>query len=86
MKFKKVVKTCHVRSAIYREGDKYFISQGGVAPNGVPHSPKGTKVRKLYAKNHTIPLEERVPKKDQLHDDWEEYDPRDYDPCSLPFD
>ena len=36
-----------------------------------------------YWKNHTISLDERVPEKDKSADDWEEYDPRDYDNCSL---
>jgi hypothetical protein len=30
--------------------------------------------RKLYAKNHEIPLKDRVPAADQLENDWEEWD------------
>lgn len=33
-------------------------------------NPRG----KLYAKNHEVPLEVRVPIEDQRHDDWEEWD------------
>lgn len=33
---------------------------------------------KKYAKNHSIPLKQRVPEKEQLHDDWEEYDPEEF--------
>ena len=36
-----------------------------------------------YWKNHIIPLDVRVPDKDKAHNDWEEYDPRDSDNCSL---
>ncbi len=28
-----------------------------------------------YAKNHSIPLKDRVPKEEQAYADWEEYDP-----------
>ena len=38
---------------------------------------------KRYYKNHTIKLEDRVPIEDQKYNDWEEYDPRDDDDCSL---
>ena len=36
-----------------------------------------------YWKNHTVPLEKRVPLKDQLCLDWKEHDPRDEDAGSL---
>lgn len=36
-----------------------------------------------YWKNHTIPIIDRVPDADKSADDWEEYDPRDDDDCSL---
>ena len=36
-----------------------------------------------YWKNHAISLDDRIPEKDKLADDWEEYDPRDHDNCSL---
>jgi len=36
-----------------------------------------------YWKNHIIPLDERVPDEDKPRNDWEEYDPRDCDDCSL---
>ena len=36
-----------------------------------------------YWKNHTVPIIERVPVEDRDADDWEEYDPREYDDCSL---
>jgi hypothetical protein len=77
MKFEDAVRNCHVRSAIYREGDKWKISEGGVSETGVIRPKKGIKVLKLYGKNHPIPLEERVPKEDQQFDDWEEYDPEE---------
>lgn len=35
----------------------------------------------IYAKNHEIPLEDRVPKHDQAQDDWKEYDT--VDDCSV---
>jgi len=36
-----------------------------------------------YWKNHNIPLTERIPQEEQSATDWEEYDPRDDDNCSL---
>jgi len=30
-----------------------------------------------YAKNHPVPLKKRVPRADQLCNDWEEHDPND---------
>ena len=36
-----------------------------------------------YWKNHKIPLLERIPESEHLATDWEEYDPRDNDNCSL---
>ena len=39
-----------------------------------------------YPKNHSLSFDERVPKRDQLAPDWEEYDPREYDDCSLAWD
>lgn len=36
-----------------------------------------------HIKHHTQPLDERVSEEDKLADDWEEYDPRDDDDCSL---
>ena len=36
-----------------------------------------------YWKNHTIPLDERVPRVDKRANDWLEYDPRDDDDGSL---
>lgn len=40
-------------------------------------------IGKRYWKNHPIPLKERVSLEEQIRDDWEEYDPRDEDGCSL---
>lgn len=60
MEFEDAVKSCHVRSGIYRTGD----------------------TTKVYWKNHNIPIEERVPKKDQTCCDWAEYDPREQPECS----
>lgn len=42
-----------------------------------------TSVGKRYWKNHTVRLDDRVPARDKLADDWEEYDPRDSDSGSL---
>jgi hypothetical protein len=36
-----------------------------------------------YYKNHTVPLLERIPDRDKTATDWEEYDPRDDDDCSM---
>lgn len=38
---------------------------------------------KRYYKNHSIPLDDRVPCSDKLVDDWEVYDPREEDNGSL---
>jgi hypothetical protein len=35
-----------------------------------------------YWKNHTVPLDVRIPASDKLADDWEEFDPRDHEECS----
>lgn len=40
-------------------------------------------VGKKYYINHHIPLDERISEADRRADDWEEYDPRDDDECSL---
>mgnify|MGYP001570176127 FL=1 len=37
----------------------------------------GQNPRIIYAKNHEIPLENRVSPLDRLQDDWEECDPED---------
>jgi len=34
-----------------------------------------------YWKNHTVPLDERVPDSDKAAIDWEEFDPREHDEC-----
>lgn len=36
-----------------------------------------------YWKNHQIKIVDRIPPEDLDADDWEEYDPRDDDDCSL---
>jgi len=36
-----------------------------------------------YWKNHTESLDERISGEDKLATDWEEYDPRESDECSL---
>ena len=36
-----------------------------------------------YWKNHEIPIIDRVPQSEQNAIDWEEYDPREDDDCSL---
>ena len=41
------------------------------------------KPRQKYWKNHRTSLEDRIPYEDKSANDWEEYDPRDYDDCSL---
>ncbi len=42
-----------------------------------------SKPDKKYWKNHPIPMRQRIPQKDVSADDWEEYDPRDFDSISL---
>jgi hypothetical protein len=37
----------------------------------------------MYWKNHEVPLDDRVSREGKAADDWEEYDPRDSDECSL---
>jgi hypothetical protein len=89
MKFKDAVSTCHVRSSIFRTSDPTKIyTEADLAE--LPESRRslnkdkvGTIVPKRYWKNHNIPLEQQVPLEDQRCDDWEEYDPRDDDDCSL---
>jgi hypothetical protein len=39
--------------------------------------------KKKYAKNHPVPFCDRIPILDQVEDDWEEWDPREEDDCSL---
>ncbi len=36
-----------------------------------------------YSKNHSMSFDDRVSEEDQQATDWEEYDPRDHDDCSL---
>lgn len=36
-----------------------------------------------YWKNHQVPIVDRVPVEDRVAEDWEEFDPRDDDDCSL---
>jgi hypothetical protein len=36
-----------------------------------------------YWKNNQIQIIDRVPEEDKNATDWEEYDPREYDNCSL---
>ena len=36
-----------------------------------------------YYKNYPVSLDVRISDEDKLADDWEEYDPRDDDKCSL---
>jgi hypothetical protein len=45
-----------------------------------------SKPNKKYWKNGLIPIEKQVQDKDKVGDDWVEYDPRDHENCSLPFD
>lgn len=42
-----------------------------------------TSIGVKYWKNHPQSLDSRIPEDDKLADDWEEYDPRDYDNTSL---
>lgn len=89
MKFEEAVARCHVRSAIYRTGDPYRIMTEAdieaMHPDlrEINRNRIGNKEKKLYWKNHNIPLAQRVPGDDQLFDDWEEYDPREDDDGSL---
>ena len=89
MTFREAVDTCHVRSAIYRTSNKYKIFSEEDLQKLHPSSRDinvhrvGQKVLNLYWKNHPIPIEDRVPKSEQKYNDWEEYDPHDYDDGSL---
>ena len=87
MKFEEAIDWCHVRSAIYRTGDPTkTLTEEDIQKFAFPEIHKddvGKRVRKLYWKNHTIPLKEQVPTEDQKHEDWAEYDPREDDNGSL---
>ncbi len=45
-----------------------------------------SKPEKKYFKNNPIDIIDRIPEIDKKADDWKEWDPRDYDNCSLAFD
>ena len=83
MNYEDAKNICHVRSAIYRTGDKWKIFSredlNNIQPGlkSIYQDDIGEKIRKLYWKNHNIPLDERVPDEDKEFDDWEEYDPRE---------
>ena len=70
MNYQEAKETCHVRSAIYRESQYGNKSTPAI----------------MYGKNHSISLDERVPKEDQLANDWLEWDPNDFYDCSLGAD
>lgn len=42
----------------------------------------GDPSKKIYWKNNEVSLDSRVPGKDKLFNDWEEYDPREQPECS----
>lgn len=86
MKYEEAKAMCHVRSGIYRVGDPtkiYTKEDAERAPFPELCIDRiGMIVPKVYWKNHTIALDLRVPDKDKMYDDWEEYDPRDHEECS----
>lgn len=89
MTFEEAKRTCHVRSAIYRTGDptKIFTEEDlqkiHPALRDLNEQKVGTVVPKRYNKNHSLTLDEQVPDVDKQFDDWQEYDPREHDNCSL---
>jgi len=88
MDYETAKRTCHVRSAIYRKGDpvKVFTIEDLAcmhpALQDLNADKVGKTVPKLYWKNHTVPLDDRIPDKDKLCNDWAEYDPREHEECS----
>jgi len=88
MTYEDAKRNCHVRSAIYRLKDPFKIftiedlRKIHPAIQDLSQYKVGTIVKKLYWKNHQIPLDERVPDEDKLCDDWAEYDPREQPECS----
>lgn len=89
MNYIKARDRCHVRSGIYRTGDptKVFteadLEKIHSAIRELSRKKIGQMVPRVYWKNHSIPLDERIPDKDKQYNDWEEYDPREQPECSL---
>lgn len=86
MKYEEAKEWCHVRSGIYRTGNptKVFSHEDMMkcAFPELHEDQVGTIVPRVYWRNHTVPLDERVPDEEKLFDDWEEYDPRERPECS----
>jgi len=86
MTYEEVKLKCHVRSGIYRlSAPTKTYTEDDLArshPALRDLNRVGKTVPKVYWKNHNIPLDERVPDKEKLSDDWEEYDPRERPECS----
>jgi hypothetical protein len=88
MRFSEAVSTCHIRSGIYRVGDPVKIFTHTDLKNlhtslqNLHEERVGSEVMKVYWKNNKLSLYDRVPKHDQIFNDWEEYDPREQDGCS----
>jgi len=89
MTFEEAKSKCHVRSAIYRTGNptKIFTQEDleKLHPSlqHIHIEDLGKRVPNRYWKNQLTSLDERVPDSEQAFDDWEEFDPRDDDTCSL---
>lgn len=85
MTYEEAKARCHVRSGIYRIGDPtkvFTMADFAALPRALQRLESnegrvGTTEPKVYWKNHPTPLDEQVPDEDKLHDDWEEYDPRE---------
>jgi len=89
MDFESAVKSCHLRSAIFRTGNESKIFTTDDLQQIHPElrhlhvATVGTEVPNLYWRNHEVSLYDRVPKEEQIFSDWEEYDPREDDWGSL---
>jgi len=89
MKLKDAINKCHVRSSIYRTGNPtkiFSIEDLQKLPDFLKKINKdkiGKVVPNRYPKNHTESFYERIPIEEQKFEDWEEYDPREDDDCSL---
>lgn len=86
MKYEDAKLRCANRSAIYRTGDMWttYTEENYNDCHPALRNKKriGEKIRKLYWKNNTLSLDERIPDGDKKFDDWEEYDPREQSECS----
>lgn len=64
----------------YGEDEPYELAKQSCHVRSAIYRRSKPEVR--YWKNHTIPLDDRIPLEDQRADDWLEFDPRDHEECS----